>query len=136
MNLGLPESWRRFPLGLKSRPVGTSEGVRGPSLPWGSGAQSASECRGVLTRPAASSPNLIRRSLNHSPFCPPSSVLCPLPPALCPLPLLPAVRNPKGCQRVAGGRRGLAGGDLRVMPSQMSCTPAGRARKTLPAPQE
>jgi hypothetical protein len=53
-----------------------------------------------------------------------------------PATLLPAASKPKGCQRVAGGRRGLGGGDLRVMPSQMSCTPAGRARKTLPAPQQ
>jgi signal transduction histidine kinase len=40
MNLGLPESCRRLPLGLKSRPVGTSEGERagerGPPLPRGS----------------------------------------------------------------------------------------------------
>ena len=33
--------------------------------------------------------------------------------------------NPKGCQRVAGGRRGgSGGGDLRVTAWKMSCTPA------------
>jgi hypothetical protein len=33
--------------------------------------------------------------------------------------------NPKGCQRVAGGRRGLWGGDLLVTAHEISCTPAG-----------
>jgi hypothetical protein len=33
--------------------------------------------------------------------------------------------NPKGCQTVAGGRRGLGGGDLRVTARKMSCTPEG-----------
>ena len=34
--------------------------------------------------------------------------------------------NPKGCQRVAGGRRGfLRAGDLRATGQEMSCTPAG-----------
>jgi hypothetical protein len=44
MNLGLPESCRRFPL---SPSEGERAGVRGP--PWGSGAQSAAVCRGVLS---------------------------------------------------------------------------------------
>ena len=34
--------------------------------------------------------------------------------------------NPEGCQRVAGGRRGLSGGgDLRIAAQRKSCTPAG-----------
>ena len=38
--------------------------------------------------------------------------------------------NPKGCERVAGGRRGgSGGGDLRVTAWRMSCTPAGVAAR-------
>jgi hypothetical protein len=33
--------------------------------------------------------------------------------------------NPDGCQRVAGGRRGLWGGDLRTTGQEVFCTPAG-----------
>jgi hypothetical protein len=43
MNLGSHETCRRFPL---SPSEGERVGERGPPLPWGSGAQSASNCRG------------------------------------------------------------------------------------------
>ena len=33
--------------------------------------------------------------------------------------------NPEGCQRVAGGRRGFGGGDLRTTAQETRCTPAG-----------
>jgi hypothetical protein len=46
MGFGSPESCRRFPL---SPSEGERAGVRGPLLPCGSGAQSASNCRGVLS---------------------------------------------------------------------------------------
>ena len=46
MNFGSPESRRRSPL---SPSEGERAGVRGPPLPWGSGAQNASTCRGTLT---------------------------------------------------------------------------------------
>jgi YVTN family beta-propeller protein len=46
LNLDSPESWRRFPL---SPSEGERAGVRGPLLPGGSGAQSASNGRGVLS---------------------------------------------------------------------------------------
>ena len=44
LNLGSPEGCRRFPL---SPSEGERAGVRGPT--WGSGTQSASECRGILS---------------------------------------------------------------------------------------
>jgi hypothetical protein len=46
MNLGSHETCRRFPL---SPSEGERVGERGPPLPWGSGAQSASNCRGFLS---------------------------------------------------------------------------------------
>ena len=55
MNLGSPESCRRFP---PSPSEGDRAGLRGPPSPWRSGAQCASSCRGIFTpghshRPAA-----------------------------------------------------------------------------------
>ena len=41
--------------------------------------------------------------------------------------------NPKGCQKVAGGRRGFGGGDLRVTAQEKSCTPEGVPDSSLPS---
>ena len=49
-----PITCRRFPL---SPSEGERAGVRGPSLPWCPGAQTASNWRGVLSRPTTIPPN-------------------------------------------------------------------------------
>jgi hypothetical protein len=48
MNLGSSESCRRFPLSPFPQSREERAGVMGPPLPWGSGAQSASNRRGVF----------------------------------------------------------------------------------------
>ena len=63
LNLGSPETCRRLPL---SPSEGERAGVRGPSLPGGSGAQSASNGRGVLlsSGPGRGGPFLHRPKAN------------------------------------------------------------------------
>ncbi|MGD0262633.1 MAG: aminotransferase class I/II-fold pyridoxal phosphate-dependent enzyme [Verrucomicrobiota bacterium] len=68
-----PESCRRFPL---SPSEGERAGERGPSLPRGSGPQSASSCRGVLSR-ATTSP-VPQRSKSLVQFFTPSYSLYPV----------------------------------------------------------